>query len=249
MSDVGCVRRHNEDRFLIDHQLGLFVVADGMGGHGNGDVAADLAIRASHFFVGCSRDRFDVSWPFGYDVNLSVDENRLKTAVLLANRQVYQEVESKPAYAGMGTTIVALIVSDGRAAVCNVGDSRAYLMRHGEIRQWSVDDSWIASLVKDGTISEQEARVHSTRNVLTQAIGSRQDLEVHTREEALFDGDVMALTTDGVHGVIEPAMFRSILYSCADPSATTRQLIEAAKQNGGPDNASCIVLRYQAGAD
>lgn len=246
LSDVGCVRQNNEDRILIDEQLGFFVVADGMGGHGYGEVASELAIRTSHHYVGASRDRFDVSWPFGYEVNKSLDENRLATAINMANRLVWREVENTPAYAGMGTTIVAAIVNEDRVAIGSVGDSRAYLIRDGQMRQLTVDDSWVANLIREGAISEEQAMSHAKRNVLTQAVGSHQQLDVHTLEETLQGGDILALMSDGVYGVIESAALRSILFSCPDLRTSVRQVIEAARQQGAPDNASCIVLRYNS---
>lgn len=245
ISDVGCVRTSNQDRILLDEGAGLFILADGMGGHGHGEIAAELAVATTQYYLQASRDRFDVSWPFGYDVERSLDENRLRTAIQLANRQVWKSAEESPERAGMGTTIVACIVHEDRAAIGNVGDSRVYLMRGGELRQISTDDSWVANMVRSGAMDEKQAREHSMRNVLTQAVGSHSIVESHTLETKLSEGDLLLLTSDGVHGVVEEAVMRSILFSATDLSKAASQLIKSARANGAPDNASCILVRYQ----
>ena len=145
ISDPGCVRTSNQDRILIDDALGLYIVADGVGGHGHGELAAELAIRSGQYYISASRDTFDVSWPFGYDMNRSMDANRLVTATQLANRQVYKRTEDSPECAGMGTTLAALIVNNDRTAIANVGDSRIYVMRNGDLQQLTIDDTWSAA--------------------------------------------------------------------------------------------------------
>src|SRR5579871_1493713 len=112
LTDTGCVRTENQDRVLEDHSLGVCVVADGMGGHKHGEIAAELAISTVRYYIESSRDRFDVTWPFGYNFDLSVDANRLATAIQLANRQVWNQAEKAPEYGGMGTTVAALL-ADG----------------------------------------------------------------------------------------------------------------------------------------
>lgn len=244
-SDIGCVRKNNEDRFLVDQQLGLCLLADGMGGHGHGDVAAELAVQASHHFLAASRDRFDVTWPFGYDNTRSLDENRLVNAVQLANRHVWSAIKTRPEWAGMGSTIIAVTVEGDRSVIGSVGDSRVYLLRDGQLLQLTVDDSWVGDLVRDGALTEQAARSHSMRNVLTQAVGARRELHVHTSELSLLDGDVLLLASDGIYGVVEPTTMRSILYSYPDVKEAAEHLVTAAREGGAPDNATCIVLRYQ----
>ena len=249
LSDVGCVRTSNQDRILIDEQLGLFLVADGMGGHRHGEDAAELAIRSGQYYIGASRDRFDVSWPFGYDLNRSVDENRLVTAIQLANRQVWRRTEESPECAGMGTTMVAVVVNNDRAAIGSVGDSRVYLLRDGELTQLTMDDTWVGNLIRTGALTEAQAKTHSMRHVLTQAIGSHDLVEVHTCEHVFSDGDMLLLTSDGIHGVVEHSTLRSMLYASRSVEETVKQVVEAAKANGGPDNASCILLKYISEAD
>ena len=130
-----------------------------------------------------------------------------------------------------------------RATVGNVGDSRVYLLRHGDLRQLTIDDTWVGQLVRGGAITEAQARNHSMRHVVTQAVGV-ETIEVHTCEEELEDEDLILLTTDGVHGVLEHAVVCSILANCRSLEDGVKRLIEAALDQGGPDNASCILARY-----
>src|SRR3974377_239665 len=113
LTDIGCLRRDNQDRVLEDQSLSLFVVADGMGGHKHGEMAAELAIATMRYYIESSQDRFDVTWPFGYDFELSVDANRLVTAIQLANRQVWHHAQQAPECSGMGTTVAAILLSEG----------------------------------------------------------------------------------------------------------------------------------------
>jgi serine/threonine protein phosphatase PrpC len=243
LSDPGLVRTSNQDRILLDGPLGLYLIADGVGGQSHGEAAAELAINSGQYYVRASRDAFDISWPFGYDVNRSLNENRLMTAIQLANRQLCKlKAESKD-HAGAGSTLVGVLVEDSHAAVGNVGDSRVYLLRHGMLRQLSIDDTWVGQLVRGGAITEAQARYHSMRHVVTQAVGL-ETIEVHTCEEQLQDGDLILLTTDGIHGVLEHAVLCSILANCRSLEDGVKRLIEAALDQGGPDNASCILVRY-----
>jgi protein phosphatase len=243
LSDPGLVRTSNQDRILVDHALGLYLIADGVGGHSHGEAAAELAISSGQYYIRASRDAFDISWPFGYDVNRSLNENRLMTAIQLANRQLCNLKATSPDHAGAGSTLVGVLVDDARASVCNVGDSRTYLLRDGMLKQLSIDDTWVGQLVRGGAITEAQARNHSMRHVVTQAVGV-ESIEVHSCEEGLRDGDIMLLTTDGIHGVIEHAVICSILANCRSLEDGGKRLLEAALDQGGPDNASCILLKY-----
>jgi len=227
----------------MDNSLGLFLIADGVGGQSHGEAAAEVAISSGQYYVRASRDAFDTSWPFGYDVNRSLNENRLLTAILLANRQLCKLKATSPDHAGAGSTLVGALIEGDRASVGNVGDSRVYLLRTGVLRQLSVDDTWVGQLVRGGAITEAQARTHSMRHVVTQAVGV-ETIEVHTCDEQLEDKDLILLTTDGVHGVLEHAVICSILANCRSLDEGVRRLIEAALDQGGPDNASCILVRY-----
>ena len=241
LSDVGCVRTSNEDRFLMDDQLGLYVVADGMGGHRHGELAAELAISTTKYYIESSHDRGDVSWPFGYEFALSVDSNRLATAIRLANHQVWKRAEEKPETVGMGTTIAAVLSDGAQAAIGNVGDSRIYRFRSGELEQISTDDTWINTLLQRGE-SAPQFRNHPMRNVLTQAAGSSSEIVVHSFDVELQKGDLLLLCSDGLHGVVPENELRDHLATGgALPELATR-LIEAARTLGAPDNVTCVLL-------
>ena len=244
LSNTGCVRTENEDRIRLDERMGLFLVADGMGGHSHGEVAAELAASAVQAYIESSKERADVTWPFGYDFGLSLNENRLATAIRLANRQVWKKSEESPECAGMGTTVAAALVSDNKAAIANVGDSRVYVFRDGVLELLSVDDTWVSAMIRQGTIDPVQASNHPMKNVLTQAAGAREHIEVHTCEHTLVAGDLLMLTSDGLHGVVEEAVICAILEGAEHLPHAAERLIQAARDQGAPDNISCILLRY-----
>jgi protein phosphatase len=247
LSDPGLVRGSNQDRILIDDALGLYLLADGVGGHSHGDDAAELAISSGLDAIRSHRNG-DTAWPFGYDHGRSAVANRLMTAVQAANRKLCDLKAASAEYSAAGTTLVAVLVEGAQAAICNVGDSRVYLLRGGDLKQLTVDDTWVGQLVRGGAITEAQARTHSLRNIVTQAVGA-DAIEVHTCEEQLEDGDLLLLTSDGVHGVLDDSQIRSILTEGPGVEDGARRLIAAALERGGPDNTSCILFRYRRGGN
>lgn len=248
LSDTGCARPENEDRVLIDGRLSLFAVADGMGGHSHGEVAAEMALAMMRQYIDSSHDRADVTWPFGYDFNRTRDENRLVTAMQLANHRVWKRSEEILEYAGMGTTVAAVLVNHNRVAVASVGDSRVYLFRADQMKLLTSDDTWVGAMVRQGTLDPGEVAQHPMRNVLTQAAGARETIDVEVLERALHHGDVLLLSSDGLHGVVAEATIASIVKGVASGKASLEQsarlLVRAARDLGAPDNVSCILLHY-----
>ena len=254
LSDLGCVRSENEDRILVDGDLALFIVADGMGGHSHGEVAAQLAVATIQDFIRSSQNRrLDVTWLFGYDFRVSTAENRLLTAIQLANRRVWELSERAPEYAGMGTTVAAVLVYDDLAAIASVGDSRAYLFRGDELGSLTVDDTWVGAMLRQGTLDASQVAQHPMRNVLTQAAGARATIEVQTLEHKFLDYDLLLLSSDGLHGVVEDRTICTILSAAARAGEglkqTAARLVDAAREQGAPDNISCILLRYSEATD
>ena len=243
VSDVGCVRAVNEDRILIDDALDLYIVADGMGGHSHGEMAAELGIAAMQHYIESSRDRLDVTWPFGYNFDISVDANRMTTAVQLANRQVWRQAEQAPEYGGMGTTIAAVLVNDNKATVGNVGDSRVYLHRNGTLRLLTADDTWLRAISGRGTTNVDLSK-HPLRNFLTQAAGSKDVVEVHTMEEELSEGDLILICSDGLHGVVPEAEMVATIASGQPIADVGARLVQLARAAGGPDNISVVLLEF-----
>jgi protein phosphatase len=243
VTDKGRIRSTNEDCFSIQEDLGLFVLADGMGGHNAGEVASRLAVDA---IVECYRAGTD-DWPFGYDPELSADGNRLRTAIHLANVQVLEMAATSDDYAGMGTTVVAArVVGDGRLTVGHVGDSRLYVLSGGRLRQVTRDDSWAATvLAQDPDFDPLLLQHHPMRNALTNVVGTSARTDVHVAGQALAEGDMILLSSDGVHGVLDERRLERLMTDGDDTEKIARNLISSALLGGSRDNCTAIVARYQ----
>jgi protein phosphatase len=247
VSDVGRVRKSNEDRYISDLDLRLFAVADGMGGHKAGEVAAQLAIDAISSFVSRSANDNDVTWPYGIDDSLSFDGNRLRTAICLANRRVFRAAESTDDYGGMGTTVVGLIVNGAQAAIGSVGDSRVYRLSGGRLLQVTTDDSWASTILsQDPALKPEDIAHHPMRNVLTNVLGGRSSVDVRVTEHTLNDGDVLLLCSDGLHNVIDLTLLEELLQQTSDVERIARTLVQTALERGSRDNVTALVVRYEA---
>lgn len=246
ITDKGRIRPTNEDCFAIQAELGLLVLADGMGGHNAGEVAARLAVDAVVDF--CSAPALHPDrWPFGFDPTLSADANLVRTAIQLANVQILEMAGSADRFAGMGTTLVAARETDGRLVVGHVGDSRLYVLAGGRLRQVTRDDSWVANvLAQDPDADPALLQHHPMRNALTNVIGARPRTDVHVREEVLHDGDLLLLTTDGIHGVLDEDQLARVGASDGEPETIARQVLAAALARGSRDNCTVIAARYQS---
>ncbi len=236
-------RPTNEDRFIVDDRLALSAVADGMGGHNAGEVAARLAIDAIVDVVG--RSAPPVTWPFGYDEALSDAGNRMRTAIHVANMRVLEAAGADPAYAGMATTIVATLVAGDRLVVGHAGDSRAYLFTDQGLCLLTHDDSWIAAMLAQEPSADPEGLDrHPMRHALTNVVGARARAEVHMLEVLLTGGEVVLLTTDGVHGVLDDRRLEDLLASGGSPADTAARLVSAALGGGSRDNCTAVVACY-----
>src|SRR5512140_3218864 len=176
-TDVGRRRKINEDSFLVSLETNLFAVCDGMGGHNAGEVASKLAIDTLAGFIQTSGAEHDSTWPFGLDPNLSFDANRLKTAIRLANSRVFQAAEKREELTGMGTTVVAALVSGDVMTIGSAGDSRCYLVHEGKLIQLTRDDSWDSAALGEGILNSDDVEHHPLRNVITKAGGARESIE------------------------------------------------------------------------
>jgi PPM family protein phosphatase len=245
-TNSGHVRHSNEDRICVDLSLGLFLVCDGMGGHQHGEIAAELTASAIRQYVEATRDRLDVSWPFGYNFELSVDANRLVTAIQLANSQVWRRAEQSIECAGMGSTIAAALLTPERAILANVGDSRVYLFRDSSLCQLSLDDTIVATMFRKNMLSASDAAKHPLRNMLTQAAGAKTPLEVHIIDQQFEPDDVLLLCSDGLYTVVPDAEIQAALRSRGGLSDCVAFLINAARAAGGPDNISVVLIEQFA---
>jgi PPM family protein phosphatase len=236
-TDIGKRRKLNEDTiFAAD---GLFIVCDGMGGHKAGEVASKLTTEVIANFVKRSAEDSELTWPYGFDPRLSYDANRLTTAIKLANRLVFRKSVSADDYSGMGTTVVAVLVSPGRPEMTygHVGDSRIYLIRGGAMTQLTRDDSWVNLASPDDTAV--------MKNVLTKALGARESVEFEVVSKELQTDDVVLLCSDGLTNMLaDAAILELVTAHAGDLKEACRQLVAAANAQGGRDNVSVLLLRH-----
>ena len=243
-TEVGCVRKHNEDNFLVEPELGLFVVADGLGGHAAGEVASQIVVEKIDQFITHTLER-DRTWPVEYDVDLPYDGNRLKAALLLADQGILNDIRSNPERESMGSTVVACLVHDDKVTLVHVGDSRAYLLNASGIRQVTRDHSWVADQVANGILTPEEARRHPFRNVITQALGNGGDLDVAVQELQVQELDRILLCSDGLSGMIQDEEIWSIVQTAPDVEEAARRLITKAMNNGGEDNITVVIVSLE----
>jgi protein phosphatase len=245
LSDVGLQREHNEDSFCILSEHRLFVVADGMGGHRAGDVASRMAtMEISAFFDASGIDGDE--WPTEDDSRLTPDQNRLVSAVKLANQRIFQASIRNRSVQGMGTTVVgALFVREDRKVhIAHVGDSRAYRVRAGGITQLTRDHSLLNDylLVMPNLTDAQKERLPT--NVITRALGMQDAVAVDLYFEDVEPGDVYVLCSDGLNGMVSDERILDIVHSAgSDVETAAKTLISQANQNGGEDNITVVVVQ------
>jgi protein phosphatase len=240
LSETGPVRHLNEDCFVSAEDLRLFVVADGMGGHAAGEVAARIAVESIQNFIRRSHETTDFSWPYGIDPTLSYEANRVKTAVSLANRRINKLAEDHDDYLGMGTTVVCALLSDGHLIAAHVGDSRLYISNENELIQLTQDDSWAAIILGSNEVTSGP---HATRHVLTNVLGARPDTEVHLLERQLSGSETLLLCSDGLHGSVPHETLRGVMASNKDLPGLAQSLISTALECGSRDNITALVVR------
>lgn len=243
-TEVGCVRKHNEDNFLLEPGLGLFVVADGLGGHAAGEVASQIVVDKIGQFITHTLEK-DRTWPVEYDVSLPYDGNRLKAALLLADQSIINDIRSNPERESMGSTVVACLLHGDRVTLVHVGDSRAYLLDPSGIRQVTRDHSWVAEQVANGILTHEEARRHPFRNVITQALGNGGELDVAVQEIQVKELDRILLCSDGLSGMVPDEEIWDIVQKAPDTEEATRRLIAKAMNNGGEDNITVIIVAFE----
>src|SRR5260370_12752587 len=208
----------------------LLIVADGMGGHAAGEVASEIAVDT-------------VSNAYYMDDNEDVITPLLQ-AIKRANLAIHQRAAENLLRSGMGTTCVAAVLRGNMAYIANVGDSRAYLVRGGKVRQITQDHSWVAEQVRAGLLTEDQARTHGQRNVITRCLGTQPDVDVDVFLEPLQENDCLVLCTDGLSGLIGDEEVMRIVEQSV-PQESVYHLVERANENGGPDNITAIVVRVQ----
>lgn len=244
LSDVGCVRKHNEDNLLVDMELGLFLVADGLGGHAAGEVASRIVVEKVEEFINQTAER-DRTWPLEYDARIPYDGNRLKAALLLSDRAILDDIRENPERESMGSTVVACLVKDGHVTMAHVGDSRAYLLNRNGMRQVTRDHSWVADQVENGILTAEEARKHPFRNVITQALGNGGELEIAIQEIQATEMDRLLLCSDGLSGMVSDDEIWAIVQGSDSLTIAAEQLVRRALENGGEDNVTVVLVGFE----
>lgn len=250
----GLRREGNEDAVCARQDLGLYVVADGMGGHEAGEVASGLTVQVIESFINETRDAdLNQTWPFPYDTSRTLDANRLIAAFRLANRRVAAAIAADQALKGMATTAAAILIGrNGQAHVAHVGDSRAYLFRQHQLTQVTDDHSWVCDQVRAGLLTDVEAQRHPWRNVVTRAISGAEDPDVDVSALDLQQDDVLLICSDGLSSVVSHKEIEATLMAIGTPidqaglDATADRLINAANEAGGPDNITVVLVRVHA---
>jgi PPM family protein phosphatase len=241
-TDLGRVRKNNEDCYAIDASLQLYVLSDGMGGQAHGEVASKLAVQT--VLTHCRQAENSRATPIFGESRPDVTErtNRLASAIHLANRKVFETAASNPEQQGMGATIVAAWVDGQRLSLAHVGDSRVYLLRGGTMDQLTADHSLVAEKVRVGILTPQEADASEMQSVLTRAVGTTSSVEVDTDEQVLLVDDFLLLCSDGLTRMVTDPEIASTLLTSASAQESAERLVDLANENGGVDNVSVVVI-------
>lgn len=245
LTHVGRQRQHNEDSYLVENDAGLFLVADGMGGHAAGEIASRIAVDSiSEFIIHTKED--DGTWPHAYDEHYSRTTNRLMAALRLANTRVLEAMRKDARLRGMGTTVVACLADANKMSIAHVGDSRVYLIRDNQLSRVTNDHSWVFEQVQAGMLTEAEAEKHPLRNVITRALGGALQVTPDAAEIELKAGDTYLLCSDGLTGMVpEEEILRLVTSNNGDLPKACQELIESANEHGGLDNVTAILVRAE----
>ncbi len=248
-TDVGHKRTHNEDAFLLLPEEHLYCVADDMGGHASGEVAARIAVEEmAEFFRMTGRDE-EATWPFKEDPALGYDANRLLTGVKLANLRIFERAQSDARLKGMGTTLVCAYFgrADDEVLIGHVGDSRAYLWRGGAIRQLTEDHSLLNDYMKTRKLTAEEIAAFPHKNVIVRALGMKASIDVDVLREPVRDGDVVLLCCDGLSGMLPDARMAEIIRAGhGELRRAAQALVDAANAAGGVDNITCVLAQVHS---
>ena len=236
-TDVGRIRKGNEDTLHASANTyrGLFIVADGMGGHAAGEVASEMSVEIVTTDLA---DLNDLESPDAHD--------RVTRALRDANRAVYERTRIERDKLGMGSTVSALLLSDTRYIVGHVGDSRIYMARDGHMTQLTRDHSLVQEHVDAGLLTAEQARRHPQSNVITRCIGMADDIDPDVFDGVARIGDAFLLASDGLTGMVEDRRIQQLLMSRASPARIVDALIQEANNNGGNDNITAVVVRVLA---
>ena len=245
-TDVGRVRANNEDYYRIVAPMGLFVLSDGMGGAAHGEVASALAVET--VVKHCQEAENNPAAPVYGETRAGWNDRtkRLFSSVYLANKRIFESAEAHPEQKGMGATLTAAWIDGPRLSIAHVGDSRAYLLRSGNLQQLTSDHSMVAEQVRRGIMTAAEAEQSDIQSVLLRALGSEPQVEIDTEEQELFARDVVLLCSDGLTRMVTEPEIAGALQAEPDPEQAAAKLVERANDAGGADNITVLVIRMES---
>lgn len=244
-TDVGMKRRLNEDVFVVDSDAGMFLVADGMGGHAAGEVASRVATDEILRAFKEGPNDADETWPAHWDTDLSATANLIVDAIVAGHHRVTMAMNNDADLKGMGTTVVVAVhlPGDAKIVICHVGDSRAYRYRRGGLSLLTNDHSWVHEQVEAGFLTEEAARTHPLKNVVTQALGGNSEPRVDVLEVAIDQDDTYLLCSDGLNSMLTDDEIAAVLETGGTLDETCQRLISEANERGGNDNISVVLIR------
>jgi serine/threonine protein phosphatase PrpC len=245
-TNVGMKRTHNEDNFSIIEDSGLYVVADGMGGHASGEVASKMAVDSlKEFFAATAQDP-ERTWPYKMDRAKGYEENRLITGIKLANLRIYETAQREAKKRGMGTTFVSIFTANDGVYVAHVGDSRVYRFRDGKLEALTEDHSLLNDYIKIKHLSAEEIANFPHKNVIVRALGMKDSVQVDVHIDNPRLGDIYVLCSDGLSGMVKDQEISDVVMTERDLDVVCDRLISMANKNGGLDNITVVAIRIEA---
>ncbi len=233
-TDAGKVRSNNQDAHYVNYPL--FIIADGMGGHKAGEVASSMAVDIiSSDFI---NNPIDITYDDEYIVA------KIRNSIYKANEEIYNNSIKDYDYSGMGTTVTLAYIVENKVFIGHVGDSRAYIYRNDELSQITEDHSLVEQLIKNGSISKEEARYHPQRNIITRAVGTSEDIEVDVTIISKNNGDILLLSTDGLTNMVEDSEIETIIKLYDDVQTICDELVKLSNDKGGYDNITVIAIKF-----
>jgi len=235
-TDTGLKRHHNEDSYAVEPDYGLFIVADGMGGHTGGEIASSMAIETVKDFIKKALLDSEITWPFGFDHSLPIEINIIASGIRLANTLIFNESKN------MGTTMVVLLIRNNKAYICHVGDSKLYRIRSESIEQITKDHSLVEEIT-GGAVIKKQAKNNPLRHVITRAVGMNSDVKCDCRIEGVLSGDMFLLCSDGLSDMLEDSEILRIVMEKENVEECCEELIKRANEKGGDDNSTAILVK------
>ena len=243
-TDLGCVRTNNEDNFGYDTRSGVFVVCDGMGGQAAGEVASKIGVDTILEYFRKAEAAAGKYPPEGTPLEgVSESANALASSIRLANKSIFQAASANAGHAGMGSTVVAALVKGNFFSIAHVGDSRIYLIRKDSIQQLTNDHSLVMEQVRRGLITQEEAEKSNMQNIIIRALGSEETVEADVDDMVAQPGDILLLATDGLTKHVKDSALLKLVKGASTLSQACDALIQAARDDGGDDNITCILVR------